>query len=113
MKKTKDRFSYGVGWGCAGISCSFCKHSLARRNEDTRKVKSAKCTLYNISLNIRINEGGHIEGEYFCKNFTDKNAFPQGLEEFNQMQDELEENVLYRAIGEDYLKAIPFKDLPE
>jgi hypothetical protein len=112
MKKIKDIFSYSIGWGSSGVMCSFCKYSLGEVNQETKKIKSMKCTLHNIILNIQINSDGYIEGEYFCKNFYNTNPFPKAVEEFKNIKNELEENILYEACEEEYLIGISFENLP-
>ena len=64
----------------------------------------------HISLNIELNDDGYLEGEWFCKGFVDKDQSPQAfktaLEEYSKVQNELEENVLYRAYQEEYLNTM-------
>lgn len=111
MKQIKDIFEIHDKWGI-GLDCCECKHCSNPRKGGCWPTNDFQCNLHNISLNIELKENGFLNGEYFCKNFEDLNAFPPAVEEFSTIKDELEDNVLYEACGKEYLLAIPFKELP-
>ncbi len=108
MKKIKDIFSYSVGHGAIGISCSHkCKYF-------TYLNKQRKCIKHNVLLDIMLNDNGYVKGEWFCKNFEDSgDTHSIGIIEFNQIKDKLEDNILYEACGKEYLCMIPFDKLRE
>jgi hypothetical protein len=111
MKKIKDIFSYSVGWGSAGIMCSFCKYLAVKEDRISGEITQCYCALHHVKLDVLRNEDGHFSGEYFCKDFNSKNLFPEAAEEFNSIKDQLEENVLYEACQKEYLCMIPFDEL--
>ncbi len=107
MTQIKDPFSYSVGHGFAGISCQLCNHYAF-----VKKELYSKCTYNNFILNILRDKNGYARGEWFCKNFESNNTFTYAVEEFSTIKDELEDNVLYEACNKEYLRAIPFDELP-
>lgn len=121
MKQIKDSFSYSTRWDSAGISCVDCKYCNRKNIADDWPTNDLKCYLHTISLNIELKDKGitpsGIGGDWFCKNFENRNewpyAFPLAVEEFSTIKDDLEDNVLYEACGKEYLRAIPFDKLPK
>jgi hypothetical protein len=116
MNKIKDPFSYGVGHGAIGLSCSHgCKYF---EYNVTSKIR--QCSLHNLMLNKAfLGEGGSVKGEWFCKNYEDFKdeinfgAHELGLLEFNKVKNLLEEGILYQACGQEYLVEINFRELRE
>jgi hypothetical protein len=111
MKKVKDIFSYSVGWGSAGVMCSFCKYLKVKEDKVSGEIILCYCALHKLKLDILRNKDGYFSGEYFCKDFSNENPFPQAVEEFNSIKDQLEENVLYEACQKEYLCMTPFDEL--
>ena len=110
MKKIKDSFSYSVGHGAIGISCSHkCKYFSY-----SKEKKKRKCIKYNLSLDlIMVKDDGFIKGEYICNGYEDNGAHEIGLIEFYKIKNELEDNILYEACGKEYLCMTSFDVLPE
>ena len=112
MKKVKDSFSYSARWDSIGLSCCFCKYYDFTIDTLTNNLKSIRCNLHNISLDIELTEDGFLEGEWLCKNYEDiGKSFPDGVKEFSSIKDELEEKVLYKACAKEYLEAVSFNEL--
>ena len=114
MKKIKNPFSYSVGHGFAGQSCSHhCRFFNYNKN-----TKIRACALHKLNLNnVFLTEDGYVRGEFFCcnyENLIDENnygAHKVGLEEFKQIKNELEENILYEACQKEYLCMTPFEEI--
>jgi hypothetical protein len=114
MKKIKDPFSYSVGHGAIGISCDhLCKYF-----KYNILTKERFCLRHHVKLNnVFIGDDGFREGEFFCTDYENcinnisKGAHKLGLEEFNSIKDELEENILYEACGKEYLCMTPFDEI--
>ncbi|UFH58044.1 hypothetical protein [Sulfurovum mangrovi] len=113
MKVIRDIFSYSYGHGAIGLTCNYCIYYKFNEDLEIGSLKRSYCSLHNFSLKIMRNEEDRILGEWFCKQFENKNAFEWGLKEFYQLKDELEDNVLYQACGKKYLNGTYFKDLPQ
>jgi hypothetical protein len=111
LKVIRDTFSYSYGHGAIGLTCNHCAYYKYNGDLEIGSFKRSYCSLHNFSLKIMRNEKDRIFGEWFCKQFKNKNAFEWGLKEFNQLKDQLEENILYQASGKENLKGIHFKDL--
>ena len=108
----KDPFSYSAGWDSIGLDCSNCIHFHSPK-EWPDKDKVSSCDLHQISLSIELGENCYKNWEWFCKDFQNKNAFPKALEEFQQIKEKLEAQVLYRGYGEDgLLLKFKFESLP-
>ena len=117
MKKIKDLFKYmdqrGIGLSC--VDCKFCNKKNISEDWPTDNIW---CNLHNNSLNIELIDKGekksYLEGEWFCKDFIDNNsALPQALKDCANIQNELEENILYEACREEHFKGMLFDDLPK
>jgi len=111
MKNVKDIFSRSIGWDVTGVMCSFCRYSKGTRNFETKKVESVTCTLHHLNLKMQVSKTGHVKGEYFCKQFDNVHPFPTAVEEFEQIKNELEENILYEACQKEYLCMTSFEEI--
>jgi len=107
MKKVKDPFSYGARWDSAGINCVYCVYC---KSVGMPPIELS-CTFHNVSLGLELGKSGGINGEWFCKAFTDNGAFPKAVEELSLIKNQLEENILYEACQKEYLCMTPFDEL--
>ena len=114
MRKVRDIFSYSVGHGAIGISCDH----RCRFFSYNKKTKQRKCLIHNILLNdIFLTKQGYVKSEFFCnnyENFANKEslgAHETGLIEFNNIKNQLEENILYEACQKEYLCMTSFDEL--
>jgi len=109
MKKIKDIFSYSVGHGAIGLSCS---HKCKYYKYFNRK---RECTKHNLNLNsIMLKKNTNfVKGEYFCKDYKDIGAHEIGLREFMQIKNKLEYNILYETCMKPYLCMTSFDKLKE
>ena len=109
-----DPFSYSARWSSIGLNCSHCNHSQSPNTwPDLKRV--FRCNLHQISLSIVLDESGYIRGEWFCKDFDDKDAFPKAVEEVLTIKGELKQYILYRGYGgkTGRLLEIKFEDIPD
>lgn len=58
-----------------------------------------------------IGKNGYVSGEWFCKQFNNKNAHEIGIMEFETIKNDLEENILYEACQKEYLCMTHFDEL--
>lgn len=115
IEKIIDPFSYSARWDSAGINCGCCK--FFQNITNSWPTTNIECTLHNKSLIIELNDDGYLEGEWFCKDFDNREQWPQAsktaLEEYIRIQNSLKENILYRAIHKEYLDMVAFDSLED
>ncbi len=106
----KDTFSYTAKWESAGIDCSSCKF-FAGPAEWPDKNNKSKCTKHNIPLVIELGEDKYKEGEWFCRDYSDKDGFSNAVEHFHRIKHQLQPRTLYRCNQGEYLIEYNFDDI--
>ena len=95
----KDTFSYNARWGSVGLDCSTCINFSGPQSwPDENEV--TKCKKHNVSLTIELGKNKYKEWEWFCSEYTDNGGFPEAVNHFKEIHDNLEQGVLYRLYGE-------------
>lgn len=106
MKNIKDIFEYHDKWGIGG-DCGLCFYCNKRNTQEDWPADNLGCNYHKIDISIELTNG-YLNGQYFCKNMKIIYSRPEFYSSFNQIKDELEEDVLYEACEKEYLKSIPF-----
>lgn len=92
----KDPFSYSARWDSIGLDCSNCNNFIGPEKWPDIN-KESRCRFHKVSLKIELNKSGYKEGEWFCKNFGNKNASPKAVEEFESAKIKFKDKILYRG----------------
>lgn len=92
----KNPFSYSARWDSIGLDCSNCKNFVGPEKWPDLK-KESRCVFHNKSLEIELGNNCYKEGEWFCKNFENENAFPKAVEELESARTKLKDKILYRG----------------
>jgi hypothetical protein len=94
----KDPFSYSARWDSIGLDCSNCKNFVGPEKWPDIN-RNSRCSFHKVSLEIELGDNCYKEGEWFCKNFENENAFPLAILELESVRAELMSKILYRAYG--------------
>jgi len=111
----KDIFEYHEKWGIGG-GCYCCEHCTIHYGVKTDwPATGMDCNLHNISLNDAL-INGYLGKDFFCKNIK-INEYSDCLDwdifktTFNNIKNQLEENILYEACQKEYLCMTSFDEL--
>ena len=110
-EKIRDPFSYSMGHGAAGVSCSDCdffKFDPSKSNEDKEK---RWCKLHDITLNVMVDVNGYLRGEWFCSNFSSSKVSSLSILEYESVRDSLKEGRLYQACAKEFFEFIDIVDI--
>lgn len=106
IKKIKDPFSYSIGHGAAGISCSDCTLFIFDPSKRDCDEKKRWCKLHNISLNMMVDAHGYLRGEWFCSSFLSSKVSGLSIAEFETIKGAMKEGRLYQACAKEFLHFI-------